>query len=321
MIFENSGPLRKRISEVAGRSVDGGIQVFEDTSPFMSIQPGSVIRLAGNDYFVMGEAREGRFGLDEEPKFWVKRTIDLTTGKRKIIKLIFDESFQSRVGSAVFRCSRNRPKEAEILSAMKGHPNFMQGESVLDLAGNLVLIIDFIPGPSLYDHLRRLPMPHAVYYRQVLPNLMESLIGSMAAISRIHRHGLHHGDIRADHIILKNGSDIFVWIDFDYETSRPDYDLLCLGNVLNQVVGKGRHSLYDIRLRPEEYPDFHDSLTLKDMSQMFHHRVANLRKLFPYISVDLNTILMRFSFGSADPYPDVDTLVSDLLKVFCAGRW
>jgi serine/threonine protein kinase len=295
--------------------------VFEDTSPFMSIEPGSVIRLAGNDYFVMGEAREGRFGLDEEPKFWVKRTIDLTTGARKIIKLMFHESFDSRVGSAVFRCARNREKEAEILSRMRGHPNFMQGESVFDLAGNLVLIVDFISGPSLYEHLRRLPMPHAVYYRQVLPKLMQSLVGCMAAISQIHRHGLQHGDIRADHILLKNGADVFVWIDFDYETSRPDYDLLCLGNILSQAVGKGRHSLYDIRLRPEEYPDFRASLTLDDMSQMFHHRVANLRKLFPYISEELNAILMRFSLGSANPYPDVDTLVSDLLKLFCAGRF
>jgi len=320
MIFEQPGLLKQRIAEVAKRSVNGRIQVFEDTSPFMSIDPGSVLRVAGNDYFVMGYAREGRFGLDEEPKYWVKRTIDLTTGERKIIKLVFRETFDSRVGTTVFRCARSLEKESAILAKMRGHPHFMQGESAFDLAGNLVLIIDFIPGPSLYDHLRQLPMPHATYYREVLPKLMQSLIGCMDAISQMHSHGLHHGDIRADHIILKNRSDAFVWIDFDYETSQPNYDLLCLGNVLNQIVGKGRHSIYDLRLRPEEYPDFHGSLTLDDMSQMFQHRVANLRKLFPYISADLNAILMRFSFGSRNPYPDVDTLVADLLTVFCGGR-
>jgi serine/threonine protein kinase len=320
MIFEQPEPLRQRIVEVAKRSVNGKIEVFEDTSPFMSIEPGSVIRLAGNDYFVMGHAREGRFGLDEQPKFWVKSTIDLTTGERKIIKLMFHETFDSRVGSTVFCCTRSPEKESAILSKMRGHPHFMQGESVLDPAGNLVRIIDFVPGPSLYDHLRKLPMPHATYYHEVLPNLMQSLIGCMGAISQLHRHGLHHGDIRADHIILKNRSDAFVWIDFDYEISQPNYDLFCLGNVLNQVVGKGRHSSHDIRLRPAEYPDFHGSLTLDDMSQMFQHRVANLRKLFPCISADLNAILMRFSFGSSDPYRDVDTLVADLLSVSCAGR-
>jgi serine/threonine protein kinase len=320
MIFEHPGLLKQRIAEVARRSVDGRIEVFEDTSQFMSIDPGSVIRLAGNDYFVMGYAREGRFGLDEEPKYWVKRTVDLTTGERKIIKLVFRETFDSRVGTNVFRCARSLEKESAILDKMRGNPHFMQGESAFDLAGNLALIIDFIPGPSLYDHLRQLPMPHVTYYHEVLPKLMQSLIECMHAISHMHGHGFHHGDIRADHIILKNWSDAFVWIDFDYETSQPYYDLLCMGNVLNQVVGKGRHSIYDIQLRPEEYPDFHGSLTLQDMSQMFHHRVANLRKLFPYISADLNAILMRFSFGARNRYSDVDALVVDLLQVFSSGR-
>jgi hypothetical protein len=320
MIFEQPEPLRQRIAEVAKRAVNGKIAVFEDTSAFMSIEPGSVIRLGGNDYFVMGHAREGRFGLDDQPKFWVKSTIDLTTGERKIIKLMFHEAFDSRVGTTVFRCVRNPQKEAAILSKMRGHPHFMQGETVFDPAGNLVRIIDFIHGPSLYDHLRQLAMPHAAYYQQVLPGLMQSVIECMDAIAQLHRHGLHHGDIRADHILLKNQTPPFVWIDFDYEISQPNYDLFCLGNVLNQVVGKGRHSSHDIRLRPAEYPDFHGSLTLDDMSQMFQHRVANLRKLFPHISADVNTILMRFSFGSTDPYRDVDTLVGDLLSVFCSGR-
>jgi hypothetical protein len=320
MIFEQPEPLRQRIAEVAKRAVNGKIEVFEDTSAFMSIEPGSVIRLGGNDYFVMGHAREGRFGLDEQPKFWVKSTIDLTTGERKIIKLMFHEAFDSRVGTTVFRCVRSPQKEAAILSKMRGHPHFMQGETVCDQAGNLVRIIDFVKGPSLYDHLRQLAMPHAAYYQQVLPGLMHSVIECMDAIAQLHRHGLHHGDIRADHILLKNQTPPFVWIDFDYEISQPNYDLFCLGNVLNQVVGKGRHSSHDIRLRPAEYPDFHGSLTLDDMSQMFQHRVANLRKLFPHISADVNTILMRFSFGSTDPYRDVDTLVGDLLSVFCSGR-
>jgi len=320
MIFGQPELLRQRVVEIAKRSINGKIEVFEDTSPFMSIEPGNVIRLAGNDYFVMGHAREGRFGLDEQPKFWVKRTIDLTTGERKIIKLMFHEAFDSRVGDTVFRCVRNPQKESTILSEMRGHPHFMQGETVCDGAGNPVRIIDFVQGPSLYDHLRQLAMPHTVYYQQVLPGLMESVIGCMDGISQLHRCGLHHGDIRADHVLLKNWTTPFVWIDFDYEISQPNYDLFCLGNVLIQVVGKGRHSIHDIRERPGEYPDFHCSLTLEDMSQMFQHRVANLRKLFPHISDDLNEILMRFCFGSKAPYRDVDTLISDLRSVFSSGR-
>ena len=53
-------------------------------------------------------------------------------------------------------------------------------------------------------------------------------------------------------------------------------------------------------------------MTSDDMSLMFAHRVANLRKLFPYLSADLNAILMRFSAGRTDPYRDLGILISDL---------
>ena len=64
------------------------------------------------------------------------------------------------------------------------------------------------------------------------------------------------------------------------------------------------------------YPGFVEKLTLSDMSLMFRHRGANLRKLFPHISADLNDILMRFSAVCADPYGDVDTLLADLRALF-----
>ena len=72
--------------------------------------------------------------------------------------------------------------------------------------------------------------------------------------------------ITADHILLKEQMSHYVWIDFDYEVNYPDYDLFCLGNVLLQVAGKGRHSLYDIGLRTSAYPDGIGTLTKSDMS-------------------------------------------------------
>jgi hypothetical protein len=120
-------------------------------------------------------------------------------------------------------------------------------------------------------------------------------------------------------ILLKEKMSDYVWIDFDYEVDHPDYDLFCLGNVLLQVAGKGRHSLYDIGLHPSAYPDAVDTLTISDMSLMFRHRVANLRKLFPHISDALNDILMRFSAGSINPYGDVDKLLADLRALFPDG--
>ena len=316
MIFEDPQVLKSRITALTRKPIWHEPRVFQDTSEFMSIEVGSVLRLAGRDYVVMGHGREGRFGLDEEPKFWAKIAMDLSTGERKIVKLVFHEAFTGRLGETLFHCERSPDKESRILEAVLGHPHFMQGKSVRDSIGNPVRIIDFIPGPSLYGYLRNMDMTHEAYYHRIFPGLMPRVIECIEAIAHLHRNGFHHGDIRADHILLSSETNQYVWIDFDYHISLPEYDLLCLGNVLQQVVGKGRHSVHDIRLSPAHYPEFKEKLTETDMLLMFPHRVANLRKLFPHISTDVNDILMRFSAGSKDRYQDLSTLLSDLRSLF-----
>jgi serine/threonine protein kinase len=316
MIFEPPETLRQRIAEVTRREPPPGITLWVDTSDFMAIAAGDILRLSGSDFLVTGQAREGRFGIDEQPKYWVKIALDLTTGARKIIKMVFRETFDSRIGTTVFRCVRSPEKEGDILQKMHGHPNFMQGRPVHDAAGNLVRIIDFIYGPSLYAYLRRQTKTHEAYYHELFPEVMPLLIQSIEAIAHLHRQGMHHGDIRADHLIIDSDSGAYAWIDFDYAVDRRDYDVYCLGNVLQQAVGKGRHAREDIRLRPGDYPYLQGDLTSGDMSLMFRHRVMNLRKLFPYIPAALNGILMRFAAGAADPYTKVDDLLADLRSLF-----
>jgi hypothetical protein len=145
---------------------------------------------------------------------------------------------------------------------------------------------------------------------------MKMFIQCVRAISLLHAKGLHNGDIRADHIIIQNETKDYRWIDFDYEVNDREYDALCLGNVLQQVVGKGRHSVNDIREQPENYPDFTGTLASGDMSLMFRYRVANLKKLYPHIPEAVNKMVLRFSDGSPNPYKSVDTLLSDLCSLF-----
>jgi len=316
MTSQDTETIKQRIAEVTRRDPPGRVRLWEDTSEFMDISAGDVLHLGGCDYLVTGQAREGRFGIDDQPKFWVKIALDLATGARKVVKMVFREAFDSRIGATVFRCTRSPEKEAAILEKMSGHPNFMQGRTVRDAAGNPVRVIDFIYGPSLYAYLRRLEKPHAVYFRETFPTVMARLLGAFDAMAQLHRQGGHHGDIRADHLILDSDSGVYAWIDFDYAVDRPDYDVFCLGNVLQQAVGKGRHSLEDIRLRPGDYPDREDDLSPGDMSLMFHHRVMNLRKLFPYVPEALNGILMRFAAGAAHPYARVEDLLADLRGLF-----
>lgn len=316
MIFANPAELRDRIEELSGRTVYGAVQVYEDTSPFMSICGGTVIRLAGRDYFVLGDTTEGRFGIDEQPKFWVKYAIDLTDGAHKIIKLVFHEQFSTRLDRFTIVCLRSPSKESAFLQLVQGDPRFMQGFTVTDPAGNQVRIIDRVRGRSLFNHLTHLKLDHERYYFEQLPQVMHQLIPAIEAMARVHQHGLRHGDIRNDHILVDASAGGYVWIDFDYEVNFSDYDTWCMGNIIAFAVGKGSHTFHRIRHEPQHYPHLTGSLAENDGFVLYRNRVANLRKLFPYISQELNDILMRFSVGTTSFYTDLGSEVRDLRALF-----
>lgn len=136
---------------VAGLSGDQSSprRTFRDTSDFLGIQRGDELVLGGNCYLVTGHESEQGFGLDGEPKYWVKRGVDLHTQNEKIIKLVFFESLSSTVGGIPVVYYRSPRKEAEVLKMVRNHPHFMHGVSTQDSAGNEVRIIDRIRGVSL----------------------------------------------------------------------------------------------------------------------------------------------------------------------------
>ena len=53
-------------------------------------------------------------------------------------------------------------------------------------------------------------------------------------------------------------------------------------------------------------------MTMEDTLAFYRYRVANLKKLFPYIPRKLNEILLRFSFGTETPYEDFSSQIEDL---------
>ncbi len=317
MIFENPAELKERIEHLSSRRVGREPpRVFEDTSDYMSILGGSVLRLAGNDYFVLGDTREGRFGIDDQPKVWVKYALDLTSGEHKIIKLVFYEEFEMEYGFLRLRFRRSPEKESEVLDAVRGHDRFMQGDTVIDPAGNRVRVIDFIRGKSLYGVLRDLDVDHEQYVQEHLPGIMEQVIACIEALADLHRKGLHHGDVRNDHIISEAATGRFTWIDFDYHVNYSDYDVWSMGNVLTFVVGNGLHTFRGVQKEPERYPHRTGALDDDDAILLSKHRVANLRKLFPYIPAKLNEVLLRFSCGASHFYEDLDSQIEDLRAVF-----
>jgi hypothetical protein len=307
--------LREKVEQYS-RYSPRQIRLIRNTSEFMEINADDVLELGGEYYLVRGDECEPRFGLEGEPKFWVKKAIDLSDGSSKIIKLVFHESCYMGIGELRIRCYRSPEKEARVLEKTRDDPYFMQGKTVFDSAGNAVRIVDRIRGPSLYNFIQALKVDHEAYFRELLPTIYRGIISCIESIGRLHEAGEVHGDIRTDHIIIERDTQVYRWIDFDfgYEwTENPlGIDILGLGNILVFVLGKGFYDDYDLRGCGVEGLAVLSSITESDYSLFSRQRIANLKKLFSYMPECLNRVLLRFSQGTEVFYESTAELVADL---------
>jgi hypothetical protein len=285
----------------------------KDTADFFRVDYDDVVILDGVPYFVRNNEREGRFGLDDEQKFWVKRSINLLSGQTRILKWVFKERFNAKIGDLVFECVRSPQKEARILGLVKGRPDFMQGETVLDSSGNQLRILDYIRGRTLGQIAPALGRDHEDFFYNHYPALLDEFIGLAEAVRFLHEHGEKHGDIRRDHAIKDAATGRYRWIDFDFNywhgESRYGYDLFGLGNVLLFITGRGDVTTHRL-LR--EAPEMLERLTTDDVNIVFHNRVNNLRKIYPYVPERLNRVLMHFSMGAKIFYEQTHELLEDL---------
>ncbi|WP_028575861.1 serine/threonine protein kinase [Desulfonatronovibrio hydrogenovorans] len=291
-------------------------KIYTDTTEFMDISYGDVISLEDRRFLVLRDEAERRFGM-EDPKFWVKRCRDLDTGERHILKLVFHEKFDQKIGQLTINCFRSPRKESRILDLVRGDLRFMQGRTLLDDAGNPVRILDIVWGKSLDNIVEDLDMDHETYFQEKFPEILEKFMGACEALGFMHHHGEKHGDVRRDHIFVEYGSGHYRWIDFDYAYESVEnpfgLDLFGLGSILLFITGKGVHdnvSLPSTRSGRE----FFNGLSPDDFSVLFPNRLINLKKLFPYIPRSLNHVLMHFSKGTYVTYESVDELLGDLAK-------
>jgi serine/threonine protein kinase len=289
------------------------LQVHTDTSDFFRIEYGDIVMLNGRPYLIRQCAREGRFGLDDDVKHWVKHAVDLENSERCFIKLVFFEKFTTRIGEIEFDCFRSPRKEARILELVQGHKNFMQGFSAMDTRDNAVRVIEVIHGKSLPRLVDEQNMDHHHYFYEYLPDILRHFLESISAIRFLHDHGEKHGDIRRDHIMVDRENGTYRWIDFDFNYRHREniygYDLFGLGNILMYLVGKGDTLTSDLKSR--NHPAF-DKLRHEDVNIVFHNRVANLQKIYPYIPTPLNRVLLHFSRGTNRFYDHTRQLVEDL---------
>jgi hypothetical protein len=305
---------RRLIGDRAGpERVPKKFKVITDTSDFCRIDYNDVVVLDNTPFWVKRYEKEGRFGLDDEPKYWVRRAIDLLSGETRILKLVFHEKFTSCIGGVRIESYRSPKKEARILDLVKDHRNFMHGRWVLDTAGNNVRILEFIHGRRFDDIINALAGDHETYFHQEFPAILDQYIELAEAIRFLHRHGEKHGDIRRDHIIFDKELNCNRWIDFDYNyrhgESMFSFDLHGLGNILIYLVGREDILVADLH---REQREIFDRLWGEDLNISYKNRVANLRKIYPYIPESLNLILLHFSFGAKIFYDTIDQMLADL---------
>jgi len=291
-------------------------RIHEDTSDFFRVDYNDVVVLGNRPYLIRNCEREGRFGLDDEPKYWVKRAIDLSDGTTKIIKLVFHEEIDARVGDIIFKCVRSPGKEAAILDMVAGHRNFMHGTSVRDAAGNIVRILDFIRGKRFDELIAKLCTDHEEFFHEHLPGHLSIFHEMVRAIQFLHEQGQKHGDIRRDHILLDRITGDYRWIDFDYdyyhEANMFGYDIFGLGNILCFLVGGGDVTIQHLQSIGSSHLD---KLSMDDMNIIFNNRVANLQKIYPYVPDSLNYVLLHFSNGANLYYESTGQLLEDLEEV------
>lgn len=304
--------LQEQAEALAGRALRQ-TRLVRDTSEFMDIGQGDVLELEGRRLLVLGNTYEGRFGLDNEPKHWVKRGLDWATGRPVIVKLVFFEEFNLPLGPFKVRCYRSPAKESRILALVEGHPSFMQGQTLRDEAGNQVRVLERIHGHPLDDELPGLAPTHEAYFEGHLKAVLRRVQGLCEAIAWLHRQGERHGDIRRDHVFVDQDTGHWRWIDFDYnfEMSENPFglDLFGLGNVLIYAVAQGDPTVHGIR---HSRPELLDELEPGDFSLVIKNRLVNLRKLHPYLPLRLNRVLMHFAASAPVFYTRVEELLSDL---------
>lgn len=298
------------------RSIRRMPRLYTDTSDFCKIDYGDVLHVDNRYLLIVGYTREGRFGIDDQPKQWVPRVYDLESGERNIVKLVFHETYGIKLGGLEITCYRSPEKEAKVIELTKGNNAFMQGYAILDEADNLVRILDIVNGKRLDKYVYKLGSDHNDYLENHLPGLLNQFLKSIEAIGLLHKNGLKHGDIRRDHLYVDRKDGHFVWIDFDYDFYLPErpfaLDLLGLGSVLLFLVGQETFRINAILRDPQLGESIANTLTEEDMALLSQDRVYNLKKIYPYIPDPLNNILLHFSMGTRVMYDEVEEFFNDL---------
>jgi serine/threonine protein kinase len=200
-----------------------------------------------------------------------------------------------------------------MLALVKEHPRFMQGFSVMDSVGNIVRIIDYIPGMTMLEYIADLGKDHEEYFYTYFPEILKDYIELVDAIKFLHDHNEKHGDIRIEHIIRDESNGGYRWIDFDVNYIHRGNMFICdlsgLMNILVCLAGRGDVTTDQIR---HYDPAVYSRLSSDDLHIDFGNSITNLKKVYQHIPEKLNRIFMRLSAGGCNFYDNTSEFLDDL---------
>ncbi len=172
------------------------------------------------------------------------------------------------------------------LQASLRHPNIVAVNDVLDVKGRTGLLMELVEGPSLYEWLYHNNPP--------LSQGLEIFRGILAGVSRAHRAGLVHRDLKAANVLL-DSSD---------------------GKVIPKVTDFGLAKVLD---EGGNHTQTRTGMALGTPRYMAPEQIRNSKEVDARADVfALGCLLYRFACGR-DPFENDDTFA--LFESICHGRY
>lgn len=293
---------------LSGRPPGRSIRTLRE---FTQTGVGEVIEVDGVRYQVIAIPEERIYDELDAAHLFVRIVRTVGTREKRVLKvgptMDLADTDEPSIKSAV--------KESEILRLVQGNRGFVQGVGRVPTGCDFVLCdMEYMEGPTLPEWIKSMPQDHKTYYRDMFPFLAARFADAARALHELHEAGRisqseygYHGDMgQGDCLIYDQSRSTLRWFDLNLvllgDRNGVAEDINELGKIFRFIVGKRLHTVGTFAQHPELYPharvrpaDFSREdlvdLGVDDLSLL---PVVNLGKLFPYISDEVNALLMQF---------------------------
>jgi DNA-binding response OmpR family regulator len=269
----------------------------------------SMTPLLGGRYEKLKKLGQGSFG-----EVWLVADTEAVGEERRLVAKIP----YSKAANAKFR------KEAAICRKLAPHPGIIRLEEVLEDDGKVILIQEYVAGPTLDDLLQQeLPEPQ-----------VESIVLQLIdVVAHAHRHRIMHRDIKPGNIIIREDGRLKL---LDYGAAKilkeKDISATMVGSrpfmAPEQIMGESerRSDIWAIGvimylLYTGELPFYSENEKFL-IDLILEQEPVSPRELNPGIPPALEAIILKcLKKDPAQRYPSALALKADLMQHFPEFGW